>query len=127
MGLFTKKILYANYPKLDPELRNETNVVGESFHQESLEMMSRSPLSPESSHWVALRLEPENPHDKNAVRVDWVKPDGTGWLTCGYIARTETAKWRTLLTSTPKGTVWVWPATLTGGTHGKFFGLYFSW
>ena len=127
MGFFTKKVIYANFPKLDPELRNETDIVGESFHQETLAAMSLIPLSPEASHWVALRPEPNNPHDNRAIRVDWVKPDGSGWLTCGHIARAETESWHTLLASTPKGTVWVWPATVMGGTEGKFFGLYFSW
>jgi hypothetical protein len=127
MGLFETKVRYVNFPNLDPQLKNRTDIVGESFNRDALKAMSSWPLRDDERYWVALRPEPKNLYDQNAIRVDWVKPDGSGWLTCGHIARDETANWHPVLAATPKGTVWVFPAELMGGRPGEDIGLYFNW
>lgn len=122
---FSKKLLYQNFPGVDPATSPRRDVVGESFHQDNLEEMAQWPFADDEYAWVSLRAEPRNPHDSSAIRVDWIKPDGSGWLTLGHIARAETARWHPVLASAPRGVTWAWPAELIGGQPGKSYGVVF--
>lgn len=80
-----------------PTLRSAgwlVNVVGESFHQDNLEMVSggRTEDGPAITMVTAeLVREPENPFDANAVRVDI---DGRP---CGHLARQEASDYHATL------------------------------
>lgn len=121
---FGKKIHYVNFPKLD--MRRSTSIEGESYNQANLAEAARWKLAADEHLWVALRAEPSNPYDSKAIRVDRVKPDGSGALKVGYIARTDTGNWHPVVASAPRGTAWVWPAALMGGTDGKSIGIHFK-
>jgi hypothetical protein len=123
--MFGRKPTYQNYPHLDEKKLREVHIVGESHYQENLAKAAKHLKSYDDGLWVALVAEPANPHDRNAVRVDWVSPANTGPLTVGYIPGAETAMWHPIVGSAPKGIVWCWPAELMGGTPGKSYGLYF--
>ena len=125
MGIFGKRVKYQNFPGVEAIPANRTNIVGEKAYQYHLRRAAQLPQGPDDYLWVALRLEPANPYDREAIRVDWILPDGSGWLTVGYIPRNETSKWRPLVMSAPRGVVWCWPAKLMGGDGPKLFGLYF--
>ena len=127
MGLFSKRVSYLNFPNLDPNLPTRCDIVGEASYRETLLRMATEPPPEDSYHWVALRAEPKNPYDSSAIRVDWVLPDGSGWLTCGYIPQADTGPWHAVLATTPAGVVWVWPATLIGDADSAAIGLYFQW
>ena len=119
------KVRFVAFPKLDPKLSSRFEVVGESHYYENLDAMAKHATPDDQHQWVALRAERSNPVDPDAIRVDWVKPDGSGWLTCGYIPRANTAQWHPIVASAPKGTVWVWPAHIIGGRSGQNYGLVF--
>jgi hypothetical protein len=121
---FGKKVQYRNFPDLN--MRRRTDVVGESYYQENLALAASWKLPADQSLWVALRAEPSNQHDRQAIRVDWVKPDGSGWLTVGYIPRDQTKDWHPVVASAPAGSVWVWPAELIGGGKSKSWGIYLN-
>lgn len=126
MGIFGSRIRYRNYPSIDEGALRRVDIVGENSYQENLLQASKQQAKRKGEYlWVALRLEPKNPHDPNAIRVDWVLPDGSGYLTVGYIPRTETAQWRPIVASAPRGVAWCWPAELMGGGRGESIGLYF--
>lgn len=119
----SKRVHYVNFPELN--MKRSHSVVGESYNQANLAAASRWELAEDQSLWVSLRAEPSNPNDRNAIRVDIIRPDGSGWLKVGYIAREETAAWHPVIASAPRGTVWAWPAELMGGSGVKSFGIYF--
>lgn len=116
---------YKNYPDVQDTRDKRVNVVGESFYQDNLRTAARWPLAADQYLWVALRAEPDNPKDPRAIRVDWIVPDGSGWLTVGHIPRDETAKWHGIIASAPRKVVWVFPAQLMGGEGVKSYGIYF--
>lgn len=80
-----------------PTLRSDgwlVDVVGESFYQDAIEeagggRSERGALIPLVT--AQLVLEPENPHDANAVRVE------VGGQPCGHIPRTEAADYHAVI------------------------------
>ncbi|MFP5347211.1 MAG: HIRAN domain-containing protein [Actinomycetes bacterium] len=67
-------------------------MVGEFYRQDALELFVSGREVGEAGTWeealqaeAALVPEPENPHDRNAVRVDLSTP--SGWVHVGYISR----------------------------------------
>lgn len=66
----------------------QLNVVGESFYQDALIRVSKCPPSGEHGYECSAELvrDPENPHDKNAVRVE-VDGEHVGHLPRGSAKR----------------------------------------
>jgi hypothetical protein len=67
----------------------DTEVVGESNYQRNLKRIcgGKTRDGVEAFKTATLILEPENPHDENAVRIDI---DG---MTVGYLSRQEAIRW----------------------------------
>ncbi len=121
---FGKRIRFQNHPDIDENNLRPHDVVGESYHQAELARARKHERKSGGYLWVALRPDPKNPHDPNAIRVEWVMPDGSGTLHVGHIPRTDTAGWHPIIASAPRGTVWCWPAETTG-EDGQTIGLRF--
>jgi len=121
-----KTVRYQNFPQLDENNLRPFDIVGESFYQPNIVRMSEHADRTDQWAWVSLRAEPKNPHDRNAIRVDWVNPeDASVQLTIGYIPSSDTSKWHPIIATAPKGTAWVWPAEVTGGGDGLTYGVIF--
>jgi len=121
-----KRIRFVNYPNVDPSKGRGINIVGESFYQRNIVRMSEHANRTDQWAWVSLRAEPKNPHDRNAIRVDWVNPeDASVQTTIGYIPSSDTSKWHPIIATAPKGSAWVWPAQVTGGGPGLTYGVIF--
>lgn len=113
----SKKVRLQPHPQLHENNLRPNDVVGESKYQDALTRVRKHETSTEQYAFVALRAEPSNPYDPQAIRIDWVLPDGSGHLTVGYVPRNETGTWHPVIASAPKGTIWVWPAETIGDEH----------
>ncbi len=103
----------ANAPSLATGRGYFYEVVGESHYQEAL--LRASEGAPDGRFTARLVLEPENPHDPNAVAVH--SPDGE---TVGYLPADDAVLYARLLTDLLAHEVApVCPATLVGGSADK--------
>lgn len=94
-------------------------VVGESHYQPALHRAVR-----EKPPVVALLVpEPENPHDRQAVRVEVVT--GAQAETVGYLCRSDARAYQpTLLVLRDAGYVGTCPGRITGGGSDRSYGVY---
>jgi hypothetical protein len=104
------------------------SVVGESYYQQALRIAARGRAagSDSASHipvTAALIPEPENPWDKNAVRVDIVQGDRS--LKVGYLSSSLAEEYQhRFLDLRDRGLFGVCPARITGGGEGRYYGIY---
>jgi hypothetical protein len=103
-------------------------VVGESRYQRTLAHAARGVVvhpglenCPEVTALVV--PEPDNPIDRNAVRVDVLVDGGTA--TAGHLARDVAPRYQSaLLDLADRGFVGTCPARITGGGPGRSYGLF---
>lgn len=79
--------------------RGRVSVVGEFYRQDGIGFVVGGRVVADGGNWdealeaeAALVPEPDNPHDRNAVRVDLCTP--RGWVTAGYIAREQAVEYQ---------------------------------
>ena len=103
-------------------------VVGESFYQEALELVTGGRCFGVSfdDHLpvtAVLVPEPENPYDPNAVRIDVLTGDKS--LKVGYLARENVERYQPfLLELQEEGRIGTCPARICGGGPDRSYGIY---
>lgn len=97
------------------------HIVGESQYQSVLKKAAR--VQSKGAHFdVALIAEPNNQHDRKAIRVDLLVNGKAQPV--GYIAADETERWHKALKSAPRKVVYTWPGEVRAG-KGKPVGVVF--
>jgi hypothetical protein len=103
-------------------------IVGESHYQPALRRLANeievgSDFNQHLPVVAILVPEPENPHDRNAVRVD-VATDA-GAATAGYLSRYDAPAYQAALFALRnEGYVGTCPGRITGGGLGRSYGMY---
>lgn len=108
--------------------QGRVTVVGESHYQPALHQAARGITAGTDfdQHLPVVAMlvpEPDNPHDSHAVRVDIATNEQSS--TVGYLSRYLAPGYqRPLLALRRHGQVGTCPARITGGGHGRSYGIY---
>ncbi len=104
----------AVYTTLEEKHVYEFEIVGESHYQEQIRAIVHSAKSPDDVFDARLIPEPDNPYDKNAVRVEIQK------RTVGYLSRASAKVYRKAYgEKTARCQVRIF-----GGEYGRHFGVF---
>ncbi len=104
-------------------------VVGESHYQPALSLVANGRVfghefADHGPVRAMLIPEPQNPHDRNAVRIDVLVSDRQS-VTVGYLSRAIAPQYQPhLLELRAQGKIGTCPGRLTGGGAGRFYGIY---